>query len=35
MRPPDIPEILIALLLLAGLSWAVYNYRHGRANAGK
>jgi hypothetical protein len=35
MRLPDVPEILIALLLIAGVWWGVYNYRHGRANAGK
>ena len=24
----DIPEVLIALLLVAGLVWAVYNWTH-------
>lgn len=24
----DIPEVLIALLLFAGLAWAVYNWTH-------
>lgn len=24
----DIPEVLIALLLLVGLVWAVYNWTH-------
>lgn len=28
MRPLDIPEMLIAVLLVAGLMWAVYNWTH-------
>ena len=28
MRVPDIPEMLIALLLVAGLMWALYNWTH-------
>jgi len=28
MRTPDIPEILIALGLVAMLVWAIYNWRH-------
>jgi hypothetical protein len=28
MRPLDIPEILIALGLIAILAWAVYNWKH-------
>ena len=28
MRGPDIPEILIAVLLLGALMWAVYNWTH-------
>ena len=28
MRPPDIPEMLIGFLLLAGLAWAWYNHTH-------
>lgn len=28
MRPPDIPEILIALGLIATLAWAIYNWKH-------
>lgn len=28
MRPPDIPEMLIALLLVAGIMWAFYNWTH-------
>ena len=28
MRGPDIPEMLIAFLLFAGLMWAVYNWTH-------
>jgi hypothetical protein len=27
MRPPDIPEILIAMGLLAVIAWAIYNRR--------
>jgi len=28
MRPPDIPEILIALGLIATLAWGIYNWMH-------
>ena len=29
MRALDIPEILIALGLIATLAWAIYNWKHG------
>jgi hypothetical protein len=32
MRPLDVPEILIALGLVAGLMWAIYNWTHPHAN---
>ena len=28
MRPLDVPEILIALGLLATIAWAIYNWSH-------
>jgi hypothetical protein len=28
MRPLDIPEMLIALGLVATLAWAIYNWKH-------
>ncbi len=28
MRPPDIPEILILIGLVASAAWAIYNWRH-------
>jgi len=28
MRPPDIPEILITVGLIATLAWAIYNWKH-------
>jgi hypothetical protein len=28
MRPLDVPEMLIALSVVAMLVWAVYNWRH-------
>ena len=28
MRSPDVPEILLGLLLLAGLVWAAYHHWH-------
>ncbi len=28
MRAPDVPEMLIAFLLAAGLAWALYNWTH-------
>jgi hypothetical protein len=28
MRPPDVPEILIAIGLLATVVWAIYNWAH-------
>jgi hypothetical protein len=28
MGTPDFPEILIGVLLLAGLVWAIYNWTH-------
>jgi len=32
MRPLDVPEILIALGLVAGLMWAIYNWTHPHPN---
>jgi hypothetical protein len=29
MHPLDVPEILIALGLIATFAWAVYNWKHG------
>jgi hypothetical protein len=28
MRPPDVPEVLIGLSLLAAIVWGIYNYAH-------
>jgi len=28
MRPPDIPEVLIVLGILATVVWGIYNWRH-------
>jgi len=28
MRPPDVPEALIVLGLLAILVWGIYNWKH-------
>ena len=28
MRAPDIPEMVIVFLLVAGLGWAFYNFTH-------
>jgi hypothetical protein len=28
MRPPDVPEILIVIGLIASAVWAVYTWRH-------
>ncbi len=28
MRHPDIPEMLIVFLVLAGAMWALYNWTH-------
>ena len=28
MRYPDVPEVLIALGILGGIAWAIYNWTH-------
>ncbi len=28
MRPPDVPEVLIAIGLLAIVMWGIYNWAH-------
>ncbi len=35
MRPLDVPEILIAIGLIASAVWAVYNWRHRHLNSHK
>jgi len=35
MGPLDVPEVLIALLLVAALLWAVYNRTHPNVGAPK
>jgi hypothetical protein len=32
MRSLDVPEILIALGVVAGLMWAIYNWTHPHTN---
>jgi hypothetical protein len=33
MRPPDVPEVLIAVLLLGAVAWALYNWLHRKSEA--
>jgi hypothetical protein len=35
MRPPDVPELLIAALLLGAVVWAMYNWSHRKTEASK
>jgi hypothetical protein len=28
MRYPDVPEVLIALGVVGGIAWAIYNWTH-------
>jgi hypothetical protein len=35
MRPPDVPELLIAALLLGAVVWAMYNWSRRNTEASK
>jgi hypothetical protein len=32
MGPLDVPEVLIILGIVAGIAWAIYNWRHTRTH---